>query len=404
MDYKKRTECACCKNKQLTHITFLGNVPLAGNFPKQSELSEVKQYDLSLQFCNNCKLVQTDSIIDSDLLFKDYRYMSSIGLSNHFKDVALLYKERFNLSKQDKILEIGSNDGVLLQPLMDLGLDVIGIEPAVNIANVAIDKGCNVVNDYFNGDTAAKYFTEKFDLIIANNCFAHIDDIRSVIEGIKCVLKEDKYFVIEVHYLKNLIDELQFDFIYHEHLYYYSINALNNLFKQFNMTIVDFDEIDIHSGSIRVYIKNTLETLSEKVQIRIDEEIQSGLTDINYFKNFGTRIEEHVIAIQNKVKQLKDANYKIAGYGASGRGNMLLNICKLTNSDIQYIVDESPERVNRYVAGVNIPIVSKESLLTDTPDYIFILAWNYFDAINEKILQLGLRNVKYILPFQLNNL
>jgi SAM-dependent methyltransferase len=391
-------------NKELVDIVYLGNVPLAGHFPKQSELSNVNRYDLSLMFCNECKLVQTDSIIDSDVLFKDYRYMSSIGLSEHFKSVADMYKDKFNLNNQHKILEIGSNDGVLLEPLIKLGLNVVGIEPAVNISNIAVSKGCNVVNDYFNEVTALKYFQEKFDLIISNNCFAHIDNIRSVVRGVKNILKNDKYFVIEIHYLKNLIDELQYDFIYHEHLYYYSLNSLNNLFKQFEMTIVDFEEINIHSGSIRVYVKNSFEEVPDKVQYRLDMEIKHGLTDANYFKNFGAKIKSHIISIKNEIKYLKDKNFKIAGYGASGRGNMLLNMCNITYNDIDYIVDESPERVNRYIPGVNIPIVSKEQLLENTPDYIFIIAWNYFDTINKKIENIGLYNMKYILPFKLNNL
>ena len=196
--------------------------------------------------------------------------MSSIGLSEHFTNVAKLLKKKFQLNKSHKILEIGSNDGVLLKPLMDLSLNVIGIEPAINISKIAKEKGCNVINDYFNEKNAQKYFkNQKFDLVISNNCFAHIDDIHSIVKGTKDILKEDSYFIIEVHYLKNLIDELQYDFIYHEHLYYYSLNALHNLFKQFNMSIIDFNEIDIHSGSIRVYIQNTPNKMPKKVLDRL---------------------------------------------------------------------------------------------------------------------------------------
>lgn len=401
MEYKKRTSCASCNNTNLEDIIFLGNVPLAGNFPTSAELSTVKRYDLSLQFCSQCKLVQTDSIIDSDVLFKDYRYMSSIGLSKHFSNVATMYKNRFNLNESHRILEIGSNDGVLLKPLMDLNLNVTGVDPAINISKIAIDKGCNVINDYFNETTAKHYFTEKFDLIIANNCFAHIDDIQSVIKGAQVVLKDDGHFVIEVHYLKNLIEELQYDFIYHEHLYYYSINSLNNLFKQFNMTIVDFEEIDIHSGSIRVYVKNCKELLSKKILNRLEEENVIGLTDIVYFKDFKEKIQKHINSIQKQIQDLKNVGYQIAGYGASGRGNMLLNMCQFTTEDIDYIVDESPERVNRFIPGANIPIVTQDYLLNNSPDYIFILAWNYSNMIRKKVSDLGLVNVQYILPYDI---
>lgn len=399
MEYKKRTHCAICGNGEIDTIVNLGEVPLAGNFPTKDELNIVKKYNLSLQFCNKCKLVQTDSIIDSDTLFKDYRYMSSIGLTRHFSEVALMYKNRFDLNSTHRILEIGSNDGVLLKPLMDLKLNVVGIEPAVNIAKFAINNGCNVVNDYFNEENAKKYFNDKFDLIISNNCFAHIDDIKSIVSGVKYSLKEDGHFVIEVHYLKNLIDELQYDFIYHEHLYYYSLNSLHNLFSQFDMTIIDYTEFNIHSGSIRVYVKNSKLPLNNKVLERLEFENKIGLTDISYFMNFGLRIDTHIKSIQEKIKSLKDNGKKIAGYGASGRGNMLINVCQLTHNDIDYIVDESPERLNRFIPISNIPIVDKNKLIEDTPDYIFVFAWNYFKDIKMKIDNMGI-NVNYILPFE----
>jgi SAM-dependent methyltransferase len=398
MEYKKRTHCAICENTNINTIVYLGDVPLAGNFPLDTELENIKKYELSLEFCDNCKLVQTDSIIDSDTLFKDYRYMSSIGLTNHFTMVADMYKKRFNLNKSHKILEIGCNDGVLLKPLMELGLNPIGIEPATNIAKFATNNGCNVINDYFNEDTAEKYFCEKFDLIISNNCFAHIDNIKSIVKGIKKILKKEAHFVIEVHYLKNLVDELQFDFIYHEHLYYYSLNSLKNLFNQFDMTIVDYEEFSIHSGSIRVYVKNSKEPLNKKIIDKINFENKSGLTNISYFTNFGLKIKNHIGLITEKVKTIKNNGFKIAGYGASGRGNMLINLCGFNNNDIDYIVDESPERVNRFIPISNIPIVSKEILLLNKPDYIFIFAWNYFDSIKAKIDDMKL-DVKYILPF-----
>jgi SAM-dependent methyltransferase len=275
-EYKKRVACACCGNTSLKNVISFGEVPLAGNFPKKEELSDVKKYELSLMFCETCALLQTDSIIDSDTLFKDYRYMSSIGLTNHFTNVANLYKNRFNLGDNSKVLEIGSNDGVLLKPLNDLGINALGVEPATNIHEVAKSRGCNSINDYFGVDFAKKHFKQgQFDLIVANNCFAHIDDIHSIVNGVKYCLSDNGHFVIEVHYLKNLIEGFQFDFIYHEHLYYYSLNSLSNLLNKHGMIVVDFEEISIHSGSIRVYAKKN-GIIPEKVTTRLMQEVEIG--------------------------------------------------------------------------------------------------------------------------------
>lgn len=404
-EYKKRSACASCCNTQLKEIAYLGNVPLAGNFPTLEELQSVKRYDLSLVFCENCKLVQTDSIIDSDTLFKDYRYMSSIGLSKHFESVANLYKQRFHLDESHEILEIGSNDGVLLKPFMNLGLNCLGIEPATNICEVAKSKGCNTINDYFSEDTAKKYFREnQFDLIVANNCFAHIDDIRSIVKGVKYAMKENGHFVIEVHYLKNLVKDLQYDFIYHEHLYYYSLTALYNLFKQFGMSICDYEEIDIHSGSIRVYIKKDSSEVYHKVEAMLELESSSGLIDESSFNKFGEKIKRHIRDLKDKLLKLKKSGHIVVGYGASGRGNMLLNMCEITHEEIDYIVDESPERVGRFIPCMNIPIVKPHKLNEIKPDYIVIFAWNYFDAIKNKIENLGIKDAEYILPFTINKI
>lgn len=385
-EYRKRVKCAICDNQNLNVIINYGEVPLAGDFPSKEDFQNEKKYNMDLQFCDECSLLQTDSVIDSKVLFEDYRYMSSIGLSKHFTDVAFFLKNKFNLSESSKILEIGSNDGVLLKPMQDLGLNPIGIEPAINISKIAIEKGCGVINDYFNDESCSNYFDKSsFDLVISNNCFAHIDDIHSIVRGVKKILKSNGNFVIEVHYVKNLIQQLQYDNIYHEHIYYYSLNSLKNLFDKFNMTIVDFEEIPIHSGSIRVIVHNSKVDIPEHVNQKLELEKQEGLTELNYFKNFGVDVKKHTEMIYNNLIDLKSKGFKIAGYGASGRANMLCNLANLDSSIIDFIVDESPERCGRYIAGKHIPIVSKEHLLNNKPDYIIIFAWNFSKMIIEKL-------------------
>ena len=327
--------------------------------------------------------------------------MSSIGLSGHFKSVAEMIKEKFN---PKKVLEIGSNDGVLLKPLQDLGIDCIGVEPAINISQVAKDKGCNVINDYFNEEAIEKYdLGSKFELAVSNNCFAHIDDIKSIVKGVKKALKPNGKFMVEVHYVKNLIEQLQYDNIYHEHLYYYSLNSLNNLFKQFDMTIIDFEEIPIHAGSIRVIIENDKIDYPLNVSKRLKDEEEWGLTSTSWLEDFGDNVRTHISIIKNTLTELKSKGHKICGYGASGRANMICNLAEITPDIVEYIVDESPERAGRFIAGTHVPIVDKSHLDGDKekPTYIIIFAWNFSKMIIDKLKGNG---YKYIIAFPTMNI
>ena len=395
--HKVRKECAVCGSEHLETIMQYGDVPLAGNFPSKEDFSKDKKYNLNIQFCSSCGLLQTDSIIEAGELFEDYRYMSSIGLTKHFTQVAKDIQRNFN---PRKVLEIGSNDGVLLKPLGDLGISAVGVDPATNICKVAESKGCEVYNEYFNEEFVNNFnFEDSFDLVVCNNCFAHIEDIQSIVRGVKKALIKDGYFQIEVHYVKPLIDNLQYDNIYHEHLYYYSLTALNHLFRMNSMTIVDFEEIPIHAGSIRVVVKNNEEKLNEKVFRRLSvEQREWKITSLPYYTSFSNRVSEHIDAIKNTLKELKKQNKKVVGYGASCRANMICNLADITPDVVDYIVDESPERAGRYIAGTHVPIVNKEHLDTDSspPDYVMIFAWNYSKMIIDKLQGNG---YKYIIAF-----
>lgn len=400
--YKKRVECASCSNKNLLSILDYNEVPLAGYFPSKDEVEQEELYSLCILFCDKCFLVQTDSIIDADKLFKDYRYMSSIGLSKHFNGVAKYLKEKFNLDEDSSVVEIGSNDGVLLKPLLDNGIKAIGFEPAVNISKIARDKGVDVITDYFNESTASKYLeASSVDLFVSNNCFAHIDDIKSLIRGIKSSLNKDGHFVFEVSYLKDLIQKNQYDNIYHEHIYYYSLIALNNLFAPFEMTIVDFDLIPIHSGSIRVIVKNGIHKKPDKVEKFLSDEVAIGMDNFAWFENFSKEVKRHTGVIKSKIKELKESGLKLVGYGASGRANMTCNICNLTKDDIAFIVDESPERIGRFIPGSKIPIVSKEHLLNSDADCIVIFAWNFADMIKSKLTGINYKFVVFFPEFEM---
>ena len=392
--YERRTQCAGCGGRQFDSILGLGIVPLAGYFPTKRELSKQSRYPLNLVVCKYCKLVQTDSVIDPALLFEDYRYLSSVGLSGHFKNVADLINDKYQI-KDKKILEIGCNDGVLLEPLKRLGAYVEGVDPARNIVKVARDKGLKVYNDYFNDKTfGGDKFKSKYDIVISNNTFAHIIDIQSVIKGINKVLKSEGIFIFEVHYLKSLIDGKQWDNVYHEHIFYYSITALQKMFQRHNMTLIDFEEIPIHAGSIRVTVRNRLEFLPNKILDRITDESKN-ICDLNYLNQYGKDVEKHISDFNNQISILSKEN-AIAGYGASGRANMFCNLTNLNSDIVRFIVDESPERCGRYIANTDIPIVDIETLENSNVNLIIIFAWNYSKMIIEKT---QFRKFKYLVAF-----
>ena len=357
-------------------------MPFVGEFPSYEDLDNQTRWDLNLLFCDNCKLVQTDSLIEPKVAFKDYRYLSSVSLSEYFKQVAFDLNEDYNI-KDKKILEIGCNDGVLLSPLSKLGADVEGVDPSEIPYKIAKDKGLKVYNKFFNYENFnSDYFISRYDFVLANNSFAHIIDVQNVIEGVRNVLKVNGYFVFEVHYLNSIIDGKQWDNVYHEHIFYYSITALKNMFQKHNMTLVDFEEIPIHSGSIRVTVANRNTYLPPKIMKRMELESKN-IADINYLKKYGVTVKKHISDFNNQIKELSK-DYKIAGYGASGRAGIFCSMTGLDESVVKFIVDESPERCGRYLSGTKIPIVEVDKLKNSDVDIIIIFAWNYSRMIIQK--------------------
>ena len=389
--YQKRTNCSACDGTDFQTILDLGVVPLAGYFPNPLEVGKESKYPLKLVVCKKCKLVQTDSMINPKLLFEDYRYLSSVGLSKHFENVAKILDDKYDVKDKD-ILEIGCNDGVLLKPLCDLGAKAVGIDPATNVVKVAREKGLNVHNGYFSYDNH-KLFDKKFDLVLSNNTFAHIIDIQDSVKGINHVLKPNGDFIFEVHYLKNLLEELQWDNIYHEHIYYYSITALHNMFKRYGMTIIDFEEIPIHSGSIRVTVKNSETDIPKKITDRIKLESDT-ICNLEYLGQYSEDVKKHISDFNKTLDSLKGK--KIGGYGASGRANMFCNVTNLTKDNVDFIVDESPERCGRYIANKEIPIVDIDVLKYSDVDLLIIFAWNYSKMIIDKT---QFKKFKYLVAF-----
>jgi len=386
MHNHKRDNCASCNGTDFSQVYNFGEVPLAGSFPTTP--GKVAKYPLTVIMCENCKLVQTNYLINPEELFKDYRYISSISMQKHFNQYANWLVEKENIDSRDIILEFGCNDGPLLYALKEKGITALGVDPATNIIKLGRDKDLLIVDDFFNSNFIKENSLNNcFDYILSSNSFAHIEDIQEVIEGIKIGLKPRGKLIIEVQYLVDLVEKFQFDFMYHEHLYYYTLTSLQNLFKPHGLTILSFERIPIHSGSIRVVIGTGKS--SQKVLDQIKKE-KPYLDLFNFNKSISTALKQLYDYLQ------ENKHLKIAGYGASGRANVVTSLLDLDQTLIKYIIDESPERFNKWTANGKIPIVPPKHLIEDKPEAILIFAWNFADIIIEKTKHLG---IPYIIPF-----
>jgi SAM-dependent methyltransferase len=360
-------------------------MPLAGVFPTEAEKGREELYPLDVWWCPKCSVLQTSTVIDADTLFLDYRYRSSVGLSAHFEGLADMMIGRHSLDGDSVVVEVGSNDGVFLVPMKERGIEAIGFEPARNIATIAKERGGNVVNDYFNKDTALEHVGEaKADMVVACNCMAHVPPLKEVVAGIGAVLKDGAVAVVEVQYVRSLIDKMQYDFIYHEHCYYHSIKSMSVLFELEGMGLATVEHTPIHGGSIRL----TYRKGAAPVRELLDEEEQAGLYDFKYYESFGDKVRAHMQACKKAMAELRSKG-TVAGYGASGRANILTSMCEMSQGEVFYIVDDSPERAGRFTAKTHIPIVSPDVLRESAPKSLVIFAWTYAEMIKKKVEDLG---------------
>lgn len=363
-------------------------MPPPGAFLTEEGFIKEGFFPLRIAFCEDCKFVQLVDIVSKTELFQKHFYLSSISktLSQHFSDYANEIVETF---KPKIILEIGSNDGVLLEPFRKLGVRAIGVEPCKQVADVSKSRNLETIVDFFTESLARKLVKKvgKVDVITANNVFAHIDGLDDVMRGVQVLLKDNGIFVFEVQYLVDLIEKLQYDFIYHEHMSYYSIMALQPYFEKFDMEIFDVKRMPTHSGSIRVFVRRTGSRkgpISKNIENLLALERRLGLDMLKTFIEFSRNVKSHKVQLIKVLKKIKAQGKTIVGFGAGGRCSVLTNYCKITSDLVNYIGDDSPFRQNKYVPGVHIPVVSLEKLHESKPDYILLFAWNYAGEIMKK--------------------
>lgn len=393
-----KTSCRTCSNKQLKKVVSFGNSPLANNL-LESIKDETEMFPLEVEYCDNCHNVQLNYVVPAEKLFKHYLYVSSTtkSMRNHFENAASHYVDMFKLDENSFVIDIGSNDGVALKPLKEKNIKVLGIEPATNIAKIAVENGVDTINDFFSNNVIDEILNKgKADIVTASNVFAHADGIQEIVKSAFQVLKDNGSFIVEVQYILNTINDLTFDNVYHEHVTYWSVSSLSNFFKSLGFKLYRVEHVDTHGGSIRAFVCKDDREIQNSVTEFLNNEVEKGLTNYETYLDFGNRVETAKNNVVNNIKKLKKEGKSIVGYGSPAKATTALNYFGITNEQIDYIIEDNQLKHNKIVPGVNIPIFSKERVQTNLPDIILVLAWNFFEEVksnNKNLIDLGVRFV-----------
>ena len=400
--------CSFCDSKRLGLVMDFGEVGLAGAFLKPEQFATERTFPMRLHFCRDCCAVQVTDKIPPDVMFQNYFYFSSsIGtLRDHFQQYAAEVTKRFLDPAKATVLEFGCNDGVLLRPLADQGIrTVIGVDPASNVVSTINDARIKVVNNYFTEEVAGKVVAEygQVDLIMANNVYAHIPDIQGTTRAVAAALQPDGVFAFEVHYLGKVIDEMQYDMIYHEHLYYYSLLSVMNHLARYDMMVFDIKPIPIHAGSIRFYAckKGSKQSGSVSPAVKALEaaERARGFDRYETFLAFSNKVAAHRDRLIELLGDLRRRGHSIAGYGASGRANTMIQYCGISHDHLDYMIDDAPAKAGYFTPKSHFEIFPSSVLdRGNAPDYLLIFAWSFFDEIRKKNGNYLAKGGRMILP------
>ena len=400
--------CSFCDSKRLELVMDFGEVGLAGAFLKPEQFATERTFPMRLRFCRDCYAVQVTDKIPADLLFQNYFYFSSsIGtLREHFAGYAAEITRRFLDPPNATVLEFGCNDGVLLRPLADQSIrTVIGVDPAANVVATIDDSRVKVINDYFTEAVARQIVAEHghVDLIMANNVYAHIPDIQGTTRAVAEALHPDGVFAFEVHYLGKVIDELQYDMIYHEHMYYYSLLSVINHLARYDMMVFDVKPISIHAGSMRFYAckkgSKHAGSVSPAVKALAAEEQSRGFDCYETYLEFSNTVAAHRDRLVALLAELRREGHRIAGYGASGRANTMIQYCGINHDHLDYMIDDAPAKAGFFTPKSHFEIFPSSVLeRDDRPDYLLVFAWSFFDEIRNKNSKYLAKGGRMILP------
>lgn len=400
-DYYLRTTCRICGSTNLREFLNLGQTPLANSLVSAEALNEKeKTFPLAIAFCQSCSLVQMPHVVNPDLLFRDYYFITSASspLIDHFRKYSEEILNNFIKSKNDLVVDIGGNDGTLLNELKN-DCRVLNVEPASNIAEISSKKGIETINEFFSKELAERIKKDygPANVVTANNVIAHTDTVRELFEGVSELLAPNGVFIFEAHWARNLIGEGGFDQVYHEHLSYYSLHALKHLVDSIGLSIFDVKTVPVQGESLRVYVAKN-HKVKPTVEKFLHREKELGLDTFETFAHFSEKVVDNKNKTLELLKELKAQGKKIVGYGAPAKGSTLLNFYGIGQETLDYITDTTSLKQGKYMPGVHIPIYPPDKLLEKKPDYILLLAWNYADAILEKEKDLRDSGVKFIIP------
>lgn len=398
--------CRITGERGCVPILSLGDMPLANALPSEADLArEDERYPLDLVFSPSSSLVQITETVDPAKLFGDYLYFSSFSdtMVEHARVLAARLVRERGLGAGSLVVEIASNDGYLLQHYRAAGVPVLGVEPAANVARVAVERGVPTRVVFFGAQAAADLAAEgvRADVIHAHNVLAHVADLNGVARGLRTLLKDDGVAVIEVPYVKDMIDRAEFDTIYHEHLCYFSATALDHLFRRHDLLVEDLERVSIHGGSLRVFVAPAVggRARSARAQALLDEERAWGVDRPDFYLGFARKVEALRSSLRALLHERRAAGRRIAAYGAAAKGTILLNYCGLGRETLDYVADRSTYKQGRYVPGVRLPIVAPARLHeAPHPDDILILAWNFADEIMRQQAEHRRRGGAFLLP------